>query len=326
MDIYELVLENLLQLPVAALWPGMPEILTRLAAQKDRHWRVALIACQAVKGTPEQAVSVIAAIACLHSSILLVDDLLDVDPRGLYHQLGAPATANLALALQALGLETLALSELPPPSKLKAMQHFNRAALTIAAGQECDTRNPENEAAYWQVVDLKSAPFFGTAMYLGALAGSASPEQADAFLEFGSIYGELIQIHDDLNDALAVPANPDWALGRTSLPILFAHQVDHTQRQRFQELRLALREKADSTCLGEGQGSLIESGAISYGVYELIRRHRLAHDQLKMMAACDRLGLELLLEDVIAPVRNLLTTIGLPFESLFSELDVIPAG
>ena len=54
----------------------------------------------------------------------------------------------------------------------------------------------------------------------------------------------MVQIHDDLNDSLAVPANPDWTLGRAPLPILFAQVVNHPDRTRFHELRGVIAEPA----------------------------------------------------------------------------------
>src|SRR6185436_19841439 len=117
--------EKLLGLPAAQSWPGIPEVLKRVWARKDRHWRIPAVACEAVGGRPEQAIPAMAAMACLHTSILLIDDLLDADPRGEYHRLGAPAVANLAAALQAVGLEVLAQSEARLTVKLAAMQSVN---------------------------------------------------------------------------------------------------------------------------------------------------------------------------------------------------------
>ena len=54
------------------------------------------------------ALPAVAAIACLQISIILVDDILDDDPRGAYHRLGAGRAANLGLAFQAAALKLLA--------------------------------------------------------------------------------------------------------------------------------------------------------------------------------------------------------------------------
>jgi hypothetical protein len=59
-------------------------------------WQLRVLAGGASGGSIEQAIPAAAAIACLRISIILVDDLLDADPRGEHHRVGAPTTANLA--------------------------------------------------------------------------------------------------------------------------------------------------------------------------------------------------------------------------------------
>lgn len=74
----------------------------------------------------------------------------------------------------------------------------------------------------------------------------------------------MIQIQDDLNDAIAVPANPDWALGRSSLPILFAQTVDYPERGRFLQLRCALQAAPDAEALAEAQAILVRCGQLRH--------------------------------------------------------------
>jgi geranylgeranyl pyrophosphate synthase len=309
MDLYDLTLEKLLDLSFTQSWPELQALLQRIIMKKEHHWRIPLVACEAVGGSLEQAIPAVAALACLHTSILLIDDLLDADPRGEYHRLGPPATANLAAALQAVSLEVVAQSEAPLPARLAALQSMNLAALTIAGGQQLDTQNPTGEAAYWRVVEMKSAPFFGVAVQVGAVLGGASAEIAEQLRQWGNLYGEMIQIHDDLNDAMAVPPNPDWTLGRTSLPMLFAQSVDYPERSRFLELRCLLQSAPTPEALTEAQTILLRCGAVSYSIEELFSRHRTAQQMLESMTLPHRVGLALLLEDLIQPVERLFAAI-----------------
>lgn len=50
------------------------------------------------------------------------------------------------------------------------------------------------------------------------------------------LFGELIQIRDDLFDAFQTPANPDWTLGRSSMLTLYARTAEHPDRARFVDL------------------------------------------------------------------------------------------
>lgn len=307
MDIHSFAPTYLLRQPTFQAWPDMQNVLQRMADRRPRDWRLPVVACEAAGGTPEQALPAVAAVACLQLSIILIDDLLDADPRGEYHRLGAPAAANLAAAFQAAGLEAVAYSDLEPSARLAALVSLNGMALTTALGQHWDTLNPSDEEGYWRLVRTKSSPFFGAALHVGALCGGALPEVAERLQQIGLLYGEMIQIHDDLNDTLAVPANPDWTMGRAPLPILFAQVVDHLDRARFLELRRAI---PDPEALAEAQTILIRCGAVSYGVHQLLTRHQRARAMLHEMPLRQPAGLQALLDDVIAPVQRLFAEIG----------------
>ncbi|MFH1635153.1 MAG: polyprenyl synthetase family protein, partial [Chloroflexota bacterium] len=240
MDIYKSTFDLLFDLFPVQEWPDARAILERAQPKKPRDWYLPVLACEAVGGSCIKAIPAAAAIGCMQISIILVDDLLDNDPRGEYHRIGAPATANLAIAFQAAGMDAIAQSDAGAVTKLAVSHSLCQMMLTTAYGQYLDIQNPEDEAAYWNLVRTKSSPFFGSALHVGALLGGASADVSTQIEQFGHIYGEMIQIHDDINDTMAVPANPDWTLGRLPLPILFAQIVDHPEKARFIELREAI--------------------------------------------------------------------------------------
>jgi geranylgeranyl pyrophosphate synthase len=100
-----------------------------------RDWQLPVLACSAVGGNIEQVITAVAAIACLQISIILVDDLLDADPRGEHHRVGALATANLAIAFHALALDAIARSNAKRETKLAVLCRLNQMMLTTAFGQ-----------------------------------------------------------------------------------------------------------------------------------------------------------------------------------------------
>ena len=302
MDIFEQVINYFLNTPRVDSWEEMRTLFRRIASRRPDHWLLPVRACEAVGGTPDQAIPAAAAFACSHISIILVDDMLDSDPRGEYRRIGAPVAANLACAFQSAGLTALTQCTIEAESKLMALANLNQMILTTALGQYWDIQLPADEAAYWRIVRTKSSPFFGAALYIGALLGGASEEIANGLKKLGNLYGELIQIHDDLNDTLAVPANPDWIQGRLPLPILFAQTVEYTERARFLELR---QEITDDGALLEAQDILIRCGAVSYCVDQILRRQKTAQGILAALALPRRDVLDALIEEVIAPVRKL---------------------
>lgn len=317
MDIHTQAVERILHLPSVQDWPDLRELVTRGALPNAAVWKLPVLACEAVGGTEEQSLPAAAALACLQLSIILIDDMLDADPRGEHQRVGAPLAANFAAALQAVGLEMIIASEASQSVKLTALNALNHMLLATAFGQYGDVQNPADADAYWQVVQHKSSPFFGTALQIGALLGGASTELAACLQRLGQLYGEMIQIHDDLNDAMAVPANADWLQGRSSLPILFAQRVVHPDQARFLELCQSIAEPA---ALAEAQLILIRSGAISYCVDQLLERYQCAKALLQKAQVPQGAGLENLLEVQIRPVRELFKATGVLLAESEDEL------
>lgn len=310
MDIYTDTLTLLT--PLTMKWSEMLDILRHFVARRPRDWELPALACEAVGGTEEQALPAVAAMASLQISIILIDDLLDDELNGDLKQLGEARIANLAAAFQSLGALAIMPSNVQATIKLAILESIHQMFLTTALGQHKDSQDSQDladEAHYWQIVQNKSAPFYGTLLHVGALLGGASFDLANQLRQLGCLYGEIIQIHDDLSDSLAVPANSDWTLGRSPLPILFAEVVDHPERTRFRELR---RSISDPNALTEAQEILLRSGAISYCVDQLLRRYQKACDQLASIRLLQRSKLEALLTEQIEPVWSLFQSMDLP--------------
>ncbi|MFH1523920.1 MAG: polyprenyl synthetase family protein [Chloroflexota bacterium] len=307
MDIFQSIIEYLSTIPVIESWPELKDLLKRAASRKPRAWWLPVIACQSVGGSFEQAIPASAALACIQVSLVLIDDMLDKDPRGEYHQIGEAQVANIASALQAAGVEAYFCGEFSPSIKTSMVRSTNQMIMSTTFGQYLDIKNPLDETAYWQIVDSKSAPFFETAFYISGLSGGASKSVSKKLKQFGHLYGEIIQIHDDLNDAMAIPANPDWTQNRSPLPILFARLVDHPSRPRFLEL---CQDLSQPEALREAQDILIHSGAVSYCVDQLLQRYRTARKLLESIPLVESKAMNELLEELITPVRRLFQSMG----------------
>jgi geranylgeranyl diphosphate synthase type I len=305
---YDTALDYLLTLPVVQAWGELRKLLTRTMTTKVRHWELPALACQAVGGSPSQAIPATAALVALYLAIILVDDMLDEDDKGYFVQSGYPATSHLAGALQAVGLEAIAQCNAAAEVKAAVGNKLNSMLLSTALGQYWDIHNPQDEGAYWRVVQTKSAPFFGAALYVGALMGGAPEEQATKLERIGRIYGELIQLHDDLHDVMQQPANADWTQGRSPLPILFATLVSHPDQARFQALRQQIHAP---DALAEAQAILMRCGAVSYVVDQLLQRHRKAEALLTEMELVDSRVIRQLLDKTVQPVHHLLESVEL---------------
>jgi geranylgeranyl pyrophosphate synthase len=308
MDIYKSTVDYLITLRVFDSWTEMKTILQRAVSLRPRDWQLPVIACQAVGKSAEKAVPASAALACAQISIILVDDMLDDDPRGEYRRVGSGRASNFALAFQAAGIDALVRSESSSSVRSAALDSLNRMMLTTAQGQELDIQNAADEISYWRVVEYKSAPFYGCALHLGALFGESTESIAKALDQLGRLYGEMIQIHDDLNDTMAVPANSDWMQGRKPLPILFALTVDHPDRAQFVEL---YQNIAAEHALQKAQEILVKCGAVSYCVDQLLRRHQTAQILINKTPLPNKAAVDSLIEGVIAPVWKLFESLGI---------------
>jgi geranylgeranyl pyrophosphate synthase len=148
MEVYEQISNQFFDIPGVDSWEEMRALFRRIASGKPGHWLLPVKACEAMGGTPDQAIPAAVAFACSHISIILVDDMLDSDPRGEYRRIGAPAAANLACAFQAAGLEAIARSKSQPPVLSLALASFNRMYLMTALGQYLDVQSPQDEESY----------------------------------------------------------------------------------------------------------------------------------------------------------------------------------
>ncbi len=309
MDIFERSLKALARVPGLEDWPEIPAMVHQRAAKSPRSWLLPVTACEAVDGQLEQVLPAVPAVGCLQISILLIDDMLDEDPRGEHQRSGHAAAANLAAAFQAAGLALIAGCGAQAERRAAALATLNEMVLATAIGQHLDVQNPADEADYWRMVRLKSGPYHAAGLKVGALLAGAAPQVGEQIWEFGCVYGELVQIHDDLKDALAVPANPDWTQGRLPLPLLYAHLVDYPERERFAELRA---NAADPEALAEAQSILIRCGAVAYCIDQLLRRSQTARACLDAMDIPNKWGLLGLLDEAVQPIQNLFQSLGTP--------------
>lgn len=305
MDLYLATHEYLKE--TLAEWDELEHLFAQAVETAPRHWRLPWLVSMAVGAGEAVAVPAVAALGALYLSIILVDDMLDADPKGRHHRWGEAVTSNMAGALQAAGLEAIVRSPYAGNAKGLMLAHLNRMLLQTAVGQHRDLQNPQDEAGYWAVVRAKSAPFFAACFYVGALAGGAEEQAAARLGEIGAIYGEMVQLHDDINDVLETPANPDWTTGRSPLPILFAQCVEHPQRERFRRLRARIPAPG---ALNEAQRILIRCGAISYAIHCLLQRYAQAEKRVALLHLPRQFLLSELLQEVAAPVYALLEQVG----------------
>lgn len=298
----------LLAMPEARAMPDMRAFIDRsLAPSALPCWDYAPLACAAVGGAPQRALPAATAIFASLAAIHIIDDLLDEDPTGLHRRIGPGRAANLASSFQAAASRALAEAELDAAVERELQARLATMTMATARAQDLDLQPCASEADYWQVIDGKTPPLFCCALALGARIGGASEAEADAIAELGEPLGRLIQISDDLRDALETPASADWSRPRNNLALLYASTAEHGQRARFVEL---IEQVGDPPRLAEAQAIVFASGAASYCLYRMIEAQRLARARCQALPLAEPGPLLGILDRAIMPLRGLLRRCG----------------
>ncbi len=143
----------------------------------------------------------------MHSFSLIHDDVMDNAPlrRGapsVYAKWGlntAILSGDLALVWSYKLLSMLPVHLLP-----KALHIFNVAAVRVCEGQYLDLafekKEHIDEAAYLEMVRLKTGFLLGGCFSLGALIGDASEKQILSLQALGEKIGIILQVSDDFLD------------------------------------------------------------------------------------------------------------------------------
>ena len=289
-------------------WPLLVELIDRPVQPHSKPcWEYAFDSCEAVDGARDAALPAAASIFCLLLGIHLVDDLLDEDPQGIFHRVGAGTAANAALALQGVAARVVAESDLSPQRQALAQAAIGRMTLATAYGQNLDVADLEGEESYWRVVRHKTPPLFSCALELGAICGGASGPTAGRVSRLGLALGEIVQISDDLKDAMERPAGPDWQRRWTNLPILFARTAEHADQDRFEALLPRVHLEGP---LKEAQEILVRSGALSYCAYRIIQSFREANAMIHGLGLPSPEPLQSLIKLHVEPLEDLLRFVG----------------
>lgn len=313
MDV-ERIHDSLLAMPEIRELPPLVEQLAGVKPSKQIPcWDYPALACEALGGEPEHTLPAAIAIFASLGAIHLFDDMLDQDPRGLHVELGHGIVANLAACLQAAAHRAIAQAELAP--HVAAAMQARLAAMTMATclAQHRDTSPCADEDAYFRVIDSKTPPLFSCALALGALHAGGDPELVERVGALGHEHGRMIQISDDLKDALEVPPTPDWQRPTNNLALLYAATAEHAERERFGELLARLRTPDpahDAPLLVEAQQIVWRCGAAAYCIYHMIAAHQRALASLDALALPDPTPLRRLLASPMQPVLAILRRAG----------------
>lgn len=249
-----------------------PELAAAVAyaiASKGKRIRPALVtlACEAVGGTAKEACFAAASIELIHSSSLVLDDVIDKSEkrrgRSTIHTLWGNDMA--LLTVQILAALSLKIAARDP----RLIHAIADSLFYMGEGEAMELVDfARDKKSYLDLAFRKTGSLFSSAAEVGAVVGGGNETQVKNLTEFGNHIGLAFQIRDDILDCISKeddigkPVKKDLFMGRPSIVLLDAinsgisiemmmkcnngelmhlvsHSIEHAEKVAMEEIELA---------------------------------------------------------------------------------------
>ena len=179
-----------------------------------------LMACEAVGGDINRALTPAIGLEMFHNFTLLHDDVMDkADIRRGKPTVHVKWDDNTAILSgdAMLTMATQLIAQAPADVMPQVMDLYNRTAMEIYEGQQYDvdfeTRTDVTVDEYIEMIRLKTSVLLGCACKMGALIGGADEATARLFYKVGENLGLAFQLQDDMLDVWGDEATFGKAIG-----------------------------------------------------------------------------------------------------------------
>ncbi|MGN0213449.1 MAG: polyprenyl synthetase family protein [Muribaculaceae bacterium] len=179
-----------------------------------------LMACEAVGGDINRAITPAIGLEMFHNFTLLHDDVMDkADIRRGKPTVHVKWDDNTAILSgdAMLTMATQLIAQAPADVMPQVMDLYNRTAMEIYEGQQYDVdfekRNDVTVEEYIEMIRLKTSVLLGCACKMGALIGGADEATAQLFYKVGENLGLAFQLQDDMLDVWGDEATFGKAIG-----------------------------------------------------------------------------------------------------------------
>ncbi len=199
-----------------------------------------LLSCEAVGGSVDSALKTAAAVELIHTFSLIHDDIMDKDDmrRGkpsVHVKWGEPMAILTGDTLFSKAFETIletGIDGVTYERVVGALKTVVDSCTKICEGQAFDMCFEGNfevtEVEYMNMIYMKTAALIAAASKAGAILGGGTPQQVEAFEEYGKLIGLAFQIQDDYLDVvsseedLGKPVGSDIVEGKMTLMVVNA--------------------------------------------------------------------------------------------------------
>lgn len=209
--------------------PELGAAVAYAIASKGKRIRPALVtlAAEAVGGNGEDASFAAASIELIHSSSLVLDDVIDKsDKRRGRETIHKKWGTDLALlTVQILAALSLKIAARDP----RLMRVIADSLYYMGEGEAMELVDYVNDKnSYIDLAFRKTGCLFGSAAEVGSLVGGGDQKQVDSLRECGNHIGIAFQVRDDILDCvskesdLGKPVRKDMFMGRPSIVVIDA--------------------------------------------------------------------------------------------------------
>ncbi|MDD5474398.1 MAG: polyprenyl synthetase family protein [Candidatus Methanoperedens sp.] len=209
--------------------PELAAAVNYAIASKGKRIRPALVtlACEAVGGKAEDACFAAASIELIHSSSLVLDDVIDKSEkrrgRSTIHALWGNDMA--LLTVQILAALSLKIAARDP----RLIHAIADSLFYMGEGEAMELVDfAKDTKGYLDLAFRKTGSLFSSAAEVGAVVGGGDETQVKNLMEFGNHIGIAFQIRDDILDCISKeedigkPVKKDLFMGRPSIVLLDA--------------------------------------------------------------------------------------------------------
>ncbi|HEY3316797.1 MAG TPA: polyprenyl synthetase family protein [Coriobacteriia bacterium] len=249
-------------------------------AGKRHRPLICLLACEAVGGDPDRAMTSAAAIEHFHTAALVHDDIEDSsltrrDEPCMHVREGLGVAINAGdLALSLVTGTVLEDEGLDDRTKLRVLKELVDMTTRTIEGQALDIGWARDDRFDLTVDDYLTMANHKTAYYsgavplaVGAIVGGGTEEQIALLRDFGMAAGLAFQIQDDVlnlvgtREATKKDFRSDLAEGKRTLVAIHALQ-ESTRRERL--LEILSKRTSDPSELAEAVDIMRETGSIDF--------------------------------------------------------------
>lgn len=234
-----------------------------------------MASCEAVGGSPEDAVGASVALELVHSFTLVHDDVMDRDEmrRGretVFKKWGDAAAINLGDAIFSLAYEAMLGSSVEPGTKLNALKALTDAVLEVSEGQMMDISFERKDITLAQYEDMamrKTGALFRGSTKIGVIVGGGSEEVAKALGDYGAEVGLAFQIWDDYIDFASSETGKTFGsdIKRGKRTSVVCHALENSKAEDQKRLVEILgNENTTDEMVREAVELLERSGSIKY--------------------------------------------------------------